>query len=400
MAAKKSTLPPCIYYNEKKKCYDVKNNYSVFNPVTQQTEYKQEWIRGLKTVAEAKQALADARSKKEKPEEKDITLEGAYELWKVKAAASNYSPNSLKNTKEHMNAIFKHLDKHTLIKNINEDVYYQLFTDLRAEKYSEETIHSLNATFRKVINLAYRKRLINENPLDRSDGIKTDPKIKTRLVSYDEFLKLDEYFSKKTFVRKGVDTTPLMRLLVNILYFTGMRIGEVLALTWEDFEEFSYYKKGTGPLRLVPTPLAEGEKHLQGMRVNVDKNYLTTWNTVKGTKNKKNRKIPLDYTCEYRFLKVKKDYCKDPTDRVFPWTHSNCVDAIKKACVNLEIPKLTCHDFRHTFISNLVKQNVPITVIEKVSGDTQETILKRYSHMFEQDEVMVLEAFARVKEDS
>ena len=33
-----------------------------------------------------------------------------------------------------------------------------------------------------------------------------------------------------------------------------------------------------------------------------------------------------------------------------------------------------------------------ITVIEKVSGDTQETIFKRYSHMFEQDEIMVIRA--------
>lgn len=55
-----------------------------------------------------------------------------------------------------------------------------------------------------------------------------------------------------------------------------------------------------------------------------------------------------------------------------------------------------CHEFRHTFISNLIKEGVPLPVIEKVSGDTQETILKRYSHMFESDEVMVLIALENV----
>ena len=39
---------------------------------------------------------------------------------------------------------------------------------------------------------------------------------------------------------------------------------------------------------------------------------------------------------------------------------------------------------------NFLKNNVPLPVIEKVSGDTQQTILERYSHMFESDEVMVL----------
>lgn len=47
-------------------------------------------------------------------------------------------------------------------------------------------------------------------------------------------------------------------------------------------------------------------------------------------------------------------------------------------------------------ISNLIRQNVPLLVIEKVSGDTQDTILRRYSHMFESDERMVLEALQKV----
>ena len=50
-----------------------------------------------------------------------------------------------------------------------------------------------------------------------------------------------------------------------------------------------------------------------------------------------------------------------------------------------------CHDFRHTYISNLVKKGIPLPIIESVSGDTQETIFKHYSHMFEGDEQMILD---------
>ena len=47
-------------------------------------------------------------------------------------------------------------------------------------------------------------------------------------------------------------------------------------------------------------------------------------------------------------------------------------------CEKLEIPHLHPHDFRHTFISNLISKRGPIPVIEKVSGDTQRTILEKY----------------------
>jgi len=79
-------------------------------------------------------------------------------------------------------------------------------------------------------------------------------------------------------------------------------------------------------------------------------------------------------------------------DKIFNWQYGLCDKTIKKACKDLELPLFSCHMFRHTFISNLIKSNVPLSVVEKVSGDTQEIILKRYSHMFESDEIIVLEA--------
>ena len=39
-----------------------------------------------------------------------------------------------------------------------------------------------------------------------------------------------------------------------------------------------------------------------------------------------------------------------------------------------------------------MRKGVPLPVIEKVSGDTQKTIFDRYSHMFEDDEMLVIRA--------
>ena len=94
-----------------------------------------------------------------------------------------------------------------------------------------------------MINLAYKKKLITENILAYADNIKTKQKEDYKTISKEEFEKIDAYFHYNKFVRLGVDNYPKYRLLFNILYYTGLRIGEAIALTYNDFEEFSYYKK-------------------------------------------------------------------------------------------------------------------------------------------------------------
>lgn len=66
---------------------------------------------------------------------------------------------------------------------------------------------------------------------------------------------IDAYFKNNSFYRLGENNYPKYRLLVNFLYYCGLRIGEALALTYNDFEKFDYYKKfdEDRPLRLVPS---------------------------------------------------------------------------------------------------------------------------------------------------
>lgn len=98
------------------------------------------------------------RSNGVKNDDKDITLEGAYKLWEVKAKGQNFSPVTIDNTQQHCRMIYQFLPKDTKLKDITEDVYYKLSADCRAHGYSDESLSSINATFRKLINLCYRKR--------------------------------------------------------------------------------------------------------------------------------------------------------------------------------------------------------------------------------------------------
>lgn len=385
-----------VYFNENTKKYDVKYNFKEYDPKTEKNRYRAKWVYNINTLTEARQELAKLQAGGIVEDSKDITLKGVYELWLIKAKSQDFSPVTIKNTERNMAMIYQFLPADTKLKNIDETVYQKFCADMREHNYSDETLRLLNSTFRKMINLAYKKKLIKENFLDYADNMKTKRKEDYTVISKEEFDLLDNYFKNNEYWRLGENKYPKFRLMFNILYYCGLRIGECLALTYNDFEEFSYYKKtDEKPIRIAPSSESIEGKHLQGMRININKAYVSAIKLTKDPKNLKKRTVPLSPAPERLFMRIKEEHLlKDGSmeDKIFNWQYGLCDKTIKKACKDLELPVLSCHVFRHTFISNLIKSNVPLSVIEKVSGDTQEIILKRYSHMFESDEVMVLEA--------
>lgn len=384
-----------IYYNNTTKKYDVKYNYKEYDIKTGKNRYRAKWSYNLNTITEARAELARLQTSGVKIDDKDITLKGAYDLWEIKAIGQNFSPITIKNTSNFMTMIYQFLPASTKLKDIDEDVYYKFCANIRSQGYSEETLFSLNTTFRKIINHAFKKRLITNNFLLYTDNMKTKRKEDYRVISKEEYDLIDNYFKDNKCVRKGKNSFKEYRFIYNLLFFTGIRIGEALALRYCDFEEFSYYKKSDEPLRISPTSESINNKHLQGMRVIIDKAYVSREKLLKDTKNYKKRTVPLSPSTERLYMRLKEEHLLSGgniEDKIFNYEYSTYDSTIKKACKRLELEPCSCHDFRHTFISNLIKKNIPLTVIEKVSGDNQNTILQRYSHMFESDEVMILTA--------
>lgn len=372
-----TTKQPGVYLNQQTGNYDIKYSYTEYDPISNERKYKSKWICGINSYREAVKSLADMRNGKYAEDNDEITLEKALGLWMNKALANNYSQASIRNTKNQYNMITKFWSPEAKLKYITEDNYLELISKCRTYGYSEESVYNINVCLRKLVKLAYRNRLLKENPFDYCDNARFKPKVVKTVITYEEYLKLDQYFAENSFIRLGEDCYPRYRLLLRLLYWTGMRIGEVIALTYDDFEQ-----------------LCNGK-----MKVSVTKSYNSAYKLLKGTKNDKTRKIPLPKSVIELYVPLLQEYIEKDgktEDRLFTWDHGVCNVMIKKACCVVGIQAYNCHSFRHTYISNLIRQCVPISVIEQVSGDTQETILKRYSHMFEGNENLVLDAMERV----
>ena len=365
-----------IYYNETTKRYDIKYNYTVYSPTGGKdgkggNTYKSKWVYNIDTISEARRKLAELQAGGAKEEDKEITLAGAFELWKqTLTAAKNGSPVTIRNTEQHLRMIDPFLSKDTKVKDITDTVYLKLCADLREAKFSEETLRSLNATVRKLINLCHKRRLIKENPLDFVDNMKTGTKEDYKLIPKEDFDRLDEYFATHSFVRLGVDNYPTYRLAINLLYYTGIRLGELLALNPEDFDT-------------------------ETARLSITKAYVSDIQLTKAPKNLKKRKIPMPP----HVIALASDTLQKtaPKTRIFTMGHGAISQMIKSACTKAGTSDTyNAHAFRHTYISNLIRAGVALPVIERVSGDTQATILKRYSHAFPTDDDAVLEALANL----
>lgn len=79
--------------------------------------------------------------------------------------------------------------------------------------------------------------------MDFWDSPRINPKNKRQIIPHEDYIKMDRYFSENEFWRLGENHYPKYRLLVCLLYYTGMRIGEALALQWDDFEEYTCLDK-------------------------------------------------------------------------------------------------------------------------------------------------------------
>lgn len=394
MAGQKRTRTECrnIYYNLNTGKYDVKYNYKVYNVLKQKNDYKAKWKYGFATMMEAQAELALLQGKGSRQEEKEITLHDSFELWKNRARTQNYSQATIKNAEYYMKMLSGFISLDTPINHITEDMYEDVFARCR-EKYKDETIKTLNSTFRKLINLTYKKRLVNENPLARADNVKAKRTEKIRIITGDEWKKIDQH------LYGGAEENLRFRFMLNILYYTGIRIGECLALTWEDFEVFCpppEQEIENAPHGCIGVEDRREDVRSHKMRLNITKTILQDGTPKDTTKNKKNRKVPLSPTVIKLYTDNLPTHEVKMTDRIFTDTYNAYVSRLAFLCKKIGIPHCSCHSFRHTFISNLMRKGVPLPVIEKVSGDTQKTIFERYSHMFDDDEDLVIKALENI----
>lgn len=138
---------------------------------------------------------------------------------------------------------------------------------------------------------------------------------------------------------------------------TGLRVGELLALKWEDVD------------------LVAGRLVVR----------RTLWHALEGTpKGGRSREVPLSDDAvatlqAHRHLRGPYVFCEENGKRL---NHNRVKAVVPRTCARAGLAKrLTTHDLRHTFASHLVMRGVALKAVQELLGHATIDMTMRYAHL-------------------
>ncbi|MFQ9529657.1 MAG: site-specific integrase [Roseburia intestinalis] len=147
-----------------------------------------------------------------------------------------------------------------------------------------------------------------------------------------------------------------------VLYWTGMREGELLALSPADID-------------------------LDNKTISINRTYQRiegkdVFTSPKTRKSK--RKIPIpDFLCQELSDYIQSRYMLDADERLFPVTKSNLSHEMIRGCKNTGVKKIRIHDIRHSHASLLINQGCDALMLaDRIGHEKVSTTLNTYSHLF------------------
>ena len=307
---------------------------------------QQKWKRGFATK---KEALAFERDFLEKQSANpDMTLQNLFELY-MEDMAATLKPSTILTKK---NIYRTHILPFFGKKPVNEikasDVrrwQNQLMNS--PKEYSKTYLKTINNQLTCLINYAKRFYDLNTNPCGKAGSI-----------GQADYWTYDEYIA----FREGVRDKPLSYLCFEVLYWTGIREGELLALTSADIDFDN---------KLID--INKTYQRLQG------KDVITTPKT-----RKSKRKVPIpDFLCDELKDFISTRYMITPDERLFPITKSYLSHEMIRGCKNTGVKKIRIHDIRHSHASLLINQGCDALILaDRLGHEKVSTTLNTYSHLF------------------
>ena len=226
--------------------------------------------------------------------------------------------------------------------------------DLLKYNFSRNYLKIIETSLGVLLNYASKYHNLKDNPMKNYEPVGS------RKLSREMNIWTVEQFN--LFAEKIKNKTKYY-ILFNLLFWSGMRIGEVLALSIKDIDfnqkkvtinktYTRYHKKD-----IFLSPKTEASKR----EIQIPDHVLNLLNDFIST-----------------FYSPKKD------DRVFKKTDANAVRKfLKRRIEKYNLPDIRLHDFRHSHASLLIHSGINILAISKRLGHEDiKTTLNIYAHLY------------------
>ncbi len=238
-----------------------------------------------------------------------------------------------------------------------------MYTELSKTHLSSTTVLYIHRVMHKALGQAVKWRIISENPTDFVDPPKK------RSVQYSTWD--NETIVKALELSEGT----LLYIPIVLAATTGMRVGEICGLQWEDInlEKGHIYVKYT-------YQRIDGQWQLKDVKTNGSKRLVVIPNAVIDIL--KRQKL---WQKENRLLFGPNYECNDhlntwPDGR--PVLTDYITKEFRKFTIENDLPKIRFHDLRHTHATELMKAGVnPKVVSERLGHSNIRITLDTYSHV-------------------
>ena len=199
-----------------------------------------------------------------------------------------------------------------------------VFRNENGKSYSQTYKKTMHNILSAIFNHACRFYNLKSNPARQAGNMGREEKKEMLFWTTEEYKKFSEAVIDKS----------VSFYAFEMLYWTGMRLGELLALTMEDFD----FEKNT-------VRINKSYQRLQGQDV------ITTPKTPKSNRTIKLPKFLAEEMQEY-FAML---YDQTPTDRIFLVTKSFLHHEMERGCKLSGVKKIRIHDLRHPYVKHTTK---------------------------------------------
>ena len=217
--------------------------------------------------------------------------------------------------------------------------------------YSPTYLKTINNQLSAIFNYAVRYYDLKSNPCAKAGSMGKSKAEEMDFWTGEEFRKfIDSVMNKR-----------LSYMAFMTLYWTGMRLGELLALTPADFD----FQKQT-------VTISKTFHRSKG------RDIITSPKTKKS-----NRTIKMPpFLCEEMQEYIKMLYDIQPDERLFTVTKSYLNHEMERGAKQAGVKKIRVHDIRHSAVSLLIDMGFSVLAIGERMGHEAEKITYRYAHLF------------------
>ena len=224
-------------------------------------------------------------------------------------------------------------------------------TDAKGKPYSPTYLKTVHNQLSALFNHAVRYYGLQVNPAAKAGNMGVEERREMLFWTKEEYLKFADAMMDK----------PLSYYAFEMLYWCGIREGELLALTPTDFD----FEAGT-------VSISKSYQRLKG------KDVITTPKTKKS-----NRVIKMPkFLCGEMEDYLKMFYSTGANERIFPVSKHYLHHEMDRGAKAAGVKRIRIHDLRHSHISLLIDMGFTALAIADRVGHESIDITYRYAHLF------------------